>query len=108
MKLIRYGKAGQEKPGIVAADGSLRSVVDIITDWDGEHLSPKMIAKVAKINPLKLPLIKPKTRLGPCVALPKKFIAIGLNTLRNRAWLFRKSPLFSTSGRAVSLGQTMT
>jgi 2,4-didehydro-3-deoxy-L-rhamnonate hydrolase len=79
MKLIRYGKSGQEKPGIVASDGSMRSVVDIIADWDGEHLSPKMIAKIAKINPLKLPLIKPKTRLGPCVALPKKFIAIGLN-----------------------------
>lgn len=79
MKLIRYGKPGQEKPGIIDKDGNARSLVDIITDWDGEHLNAKVLAKVAKINPAKLPLVKPKTRIGPPVARPAKFIAIGLN-----------------------------
>ncbi len=79
MKLVRYGKAGQEKPGIIDADSNVRSVVDIITDWDGEHLSAKVLAKIAKINPAKLPLVKPKTRLGPPIARPAKFVAIGLN-----------------------------
>lgn len=79
MKLIRYGKPGQEKPGIIDNDGNARSLVDIITDWDGEHLTAKVLAKVAKINPAKLPLVKPKTRLGSPVARPQKFIAIGLN-----------------------------
>jgi 2-keto-4-pentenoate hydratase/2-oxohepta-3-ene-1,7-dioic acid hydratase in catechol pathway len=79
MKLVRYGKPGQEKPGIVDNDGNVRSLVDIINDWDGEHLNAKVLAKVAKINPAKLPLVKPKTRLGSPVARPAKFIAIGLN-----------------------------
>jgi len=79
MKLVRYGKPGQEKPGIIDSDGNVRSLVDIINDWDGEHLNAKVLAKVAKINPAKLPLVKPKTRLGPPVARPAKFIAIGLN-----------------------------
>jgi 2,4-didehydro-3-deoxy-L-rhamnonate hydrolase len=79
MKLIRYGKPGQEKPGIIDAEGNARSVVDIIHDWDGEHLNAKVLAKIAKINPAKLPLVKPKTRLGSPVARPQKFIAIGLN-----------------------------
>ena len=79
MKLIRYGKPGQEKPGIIDAEGNARSVVDIIDDWNGEHLTAKVLAKIAKINPAKLPLVKPKTRLGPPVARPQKFIAIGLN-----------------------------
>ncbi len=79
MKLIRYGKPGQEKPGIIDADGNARSVVDIIDDWNGENLSAKVLAKIAKINPAKLPLVKPKTRIGSPVARPQKFIAIGLN-----------------------------
>ena len=79
MKLVRYGKPGQEKPGIIDGEGNVRSLVDIINDWDGEHLNAKVLAKVAKINPAKLPLVKPKTRLGPPVARPAKFIAIGLN-----------------------------
>lgn len=79
MKLVRYGKPGQEKPGIIDADGNVRSVVDLINDWDGEHLTAKVLAKIAKINPAKLPLVKPKTRLGPPIARPAKFVAIGLN-----------------------------
>ncbi len=79
MKLVRYGKTGQEKPGIIDADGNVRSVVDLINDWDGEHLTAKVLAKIAKINPAKLPLVKPKTRLGPPIARPAKFVAIGLN-----------------------------
>lgn len=79
MKLVRYGKSGQEKPGIIDADGNVRSVVDLINDWDGEHLTAKVLAKIAKINPAKLPLVKPKTRLGPPIARPAKFVAIGLN-----------------------------
>ena len=79
MKLIRYGKPGQEKPGIIDAEGNARSVVDIIDDWNGEHLTAKVLAKIAKINPAKLPLVKPKTRFGSPVARPQKFVAIGLN-----------------------------
>ena len=59
MKLIRYGKPGQEKPGLIDSEGKARSLADVIPDWDGAHLSPKVLAKIAKIKPEKLPLVKP-------------------------------------------------
>ena len=70
MKLIRYGKPGQEKPGLIDSEGKARSLADVIPDWDGAHLSPKVLAKIAKLKPEKLPLVKPKTRLGSPVARP--------------------------------------
>jgi 2,4-didehydro-3-deoxy-L-rhamnonate hydrolase len=79
MKLIRYGKPGKEQPGLIDADGKIRSLADVIIDWNGDTLDPKMLAKIAKIKTATLPLVKPKTRLGSPVVRPQKFIAIGLN-----------------------------
>ena len=79
MKLIRYGKPGQEKPGLIDSEGKIRSLADVIIDWNGDTLDPKMLTKIAKIKTATLPLVKPKTRLGSPVARPQKFIAIGLN-----------------------------
>lgn len=79
MKLVRYGKPGAEKPGLIDADGKIRSLAGIVKDWDGANLSPKVLAKVAKLKTDKLPLVKGKQRLGSPMARPQKFIAIGLN-----------------------------
>ena len=79
MKLIRYGKPGQEKPGLIDSEGKIRSLADVIIDWNGDTLDLKMLTKIAKIKTATLPLVKPKTRLGSPVARPQKFIAIGLN-----------------------------
>ena len=79
MKLVRYGKPGAEKPGLIDADGKIRSLAAVIKDWDGANLSPKVLAKVAKLKTDKLPLVKGKQRLGSPMARPQKFIAIGLN-----------------------------
>jgi hypothetical protein len=32
MKLLRYGPKGGEKPGLLAADGSIRSLVGVVPD----------------------------------------------------------------------------
>ncbi len=79
MKLIRYGNPGKEQPGLIDADGKIRSLADVIIDWNGDTLHPKMLAKIAKIKTATLPLVKANTRLGSPVARPQKFIAIGLN-----------------------------
>lgn len=79
MKLVRYGKPGAEKPGLIDADGKIRSLAGIVKDWDGANLSPKVLAKIAKLKTDKLPLVKGKQRLGSPMARPQKFIAIGLN-----------------------------
>ena len=79
MKLVRYGPAGKEKPGLIDADGKLRDLSKKVKDIDAATLAPAEIAKLKKLDPKKLPLVKGKPRLGPCVATPSKFVAIGLN-----------------------------
>ena len=79
MKLVRYGPAGKEKPGLIDADGKLRDLSKKVKDINAASLAPAEIAKLKKLDPKKLPLVKGKPRLGPCVATPSKFVAIGLN-----------------------------
>lgn len=79
MKLVRYGPAGKEKPGIIDANGKIRDLSKVVKDIDGAALSPAGLAKIRKAKIEKLPLVKGKPRLGPCVARPGNFIAIGLN-----------------------------
>jgi 2,4-didehydro-3-deoxy-L-rhamnonate hydrolase len=79
MKLVRYGKSGKEKPGLVDGTGKLRDLSDIVADIDADAISPKVLARLAKIKPDALPLVRGKPRLGPCVAGVGNFIAVGLN-----------------------------
>ncbi|MCA0424840.1 MAG: fumarylacetoacetate hydrolase family protein [Proteobacteria bacterium] len=79
MKLVRYGKPGREKPGIVDSDGKIRDLSGHVSDIDGAALSPKSLAKLARIKVDKLPLVRGRPRLGPCVGNVGNFIAVGLN-----------------------------
>jgi 2-keto-4-pentenoate hydratase/2-oxohepta-3-ene-1,7-dioic acid hydratase in catechol pathway len=79
MKLVRYGPAGREKPGIVDADGKIRDLSRIVPDIAGETLSPAGLAKIRKANIHKLKVVPGRPRLGPCVGGTRNFIAIGLN-----------------------------
>ena len=79
MKLVRYGPAGKEKPGLIDADGKLRDLSKKVKDIDGATLAPAVLATLARLDPKKLPLVKGKPRLGSCVAKPSQFVAIGLN-----------------------------
>jgi 2-keto-4-pentenoate hydratase/2-oxohepta-3-ene-1,7-dioic acid hydratase in catechol pathway len=79
MKLVRYGPPGREKPGILDAQGRVRDLSGVIPDLAGETLSPKGLARIRKQPIEKLPLVRGKPRLGPCVAGVGNFIAIGLN-----------------------------
>ena len=79
MKLVRYGPAGKEKPGLIDADGKLRDLSKKVKDIDGASLAPAELAKLRKLDVKRLPLVKGKPRFGPCVATPSKFVAIGLN-----------------------------
>jgi 2,4-didehydro-3-deoxy-L-rhamnonate hydrolase len=79
MKLVRYGKAGAEKPGLVDAEGALRDLSGVVADIAGDVLSPKSLARLAKIKVETLPKVRGKPRIGPCVGDVGNFIAIGLN-----------------------------
>ncbi|MEP7182964.1 MAG: fumarylacetoacetate hydrolase family protein [Betaproteobacteria bacterium] len=79
MKLVRYGPAGKEKPGIIDADGNLRDLSRKVKDIDGAALAPASLAALKKLDLKKLPLVNGKPRLGSCVTGVSKFLAIGLN-----------------------------
>ncbi|NLD55827.1 MAG: fumarylacetoacetate hydrolase family protein [Burkholderiaceae bacterium] len=79
MKLVRYGKPGKEKPGLIDDEGSLRDLSGLISEIDPATLSPKSLARLAKVKPARLPLVRGKPRLGPPLTGASKFVAIGLN-----------------------------
>jgi 2,4-didehydro-3-deoxy-L-rhamnonate hydrolase len=79
MKLCRFGKNGYEKPGLIDSQGMLRDASSVVQQIDQDTISPKGLAKLRKIRPESLPLIKTEPRLGvPYIGI-SKFVAIGLN-----------------------------
>ncbi len=79
MKLLRYGRTGKEKPGLLDADGRIRDLSGHVPDIGGSAISPRSLKALARLNTADLPLVKGNPRLGPCVAGTGKFICIGLN-----------------------------
>jgi 2-keto-4-pentenoate hydratase/2-oxohepta-3-ene-1,7-dioic acid hydratase in catechol pathway len=79
MKLLRYGSRGQEKPGLLDAQGRIRSLEGVVPDIAGQVLTPEGIAALRGVDPNSLPLVEGAVRIGPCVAGTGKFICIGLN-----------------------------
>lgn len=77
MKLLRYGPIGQEKPGLLDADGTIRDLSAAIPDLAGDVLTD--LDRLKSIDPATLPAVTGNPRLGPCVAGTGKFICIGLN-----------------------------
>ena len=78
MKLCRYGPLGQEKPGLVDADGRIRSLADH-ADFTPETLAPDALAKLAAIDVTSLPVVEGTPRYGVPIANVGKIVAIGLN-----------------------------
>lgn len=79
MKLVRYGQPGQEKPGLIDAQGQLRDLSAQVADIDGAALSPASLQKLAAIDAAGLPAVSGPVRLGPPVARVGKIICVGLN-----------------------------
>lgn len=79
MKLVRFGPAGREKPGIIDATGQIRDLSQKVEDFSGANLAPDKLAALRTVDLAALPAVAPETRLGPPVAGTRTFIAIGLN-----------------------------
>ena len=79
MKLVRYGATGQEKPGMIDADGTLRDLSAHVADITGATLGDDSIAKLRAVDPATLPAVEGNPRMGACVGEIGKFMCIGLN-----------------------------
>ena len=79
MKLLRFGAAGAEKPGLLDPDGVIRDLSAVIEDFNPDTISDATFAKIAALDPKNLPAVSGNPRIGACIAKPGKFICIGLN-----------------------------
>jgi 2,4-didehydro-3-deoxy-L-rhamnonate hydrolase len=79
MKLLRYGPAGHERPGLVDASGQLRDLSQHVSDLGPPELAPAALQRLRAIDPATLPIVSGPQRHGVPVAGTRKFIAIGLN-----------------------------
>ncbi len=79
MKLLRYGTAGQEKPGILDSEGKVRDLSAHVADINGKSLAESELKKIAALDLTSLPEVSSSERLGPCVGSVGKLVCIGLN-----------------------------
>ena len=79
MKLVRYGDAGQEKPGMIDAEGVLRDLSAHVGDIAGDVLGDTALDALRALDPASLPAVDGNPRMGACVGSIGKFLCIGLN-----------------------------
>jgi 2-keto-4-pentenoate hydratase/2-oxohepta-3-ene-1,7-dioic acid hydratase in catechol pathway len=82
MKLIRFGKPGSEKPGVLLNDGRRVDASGFGRDYDeaffgGDGLTA-LVAWIQK-HGATAPRVSSEARLGPCICRPSKIVCIGLN-----------------------------
>jgi 2-keto-4-pentenoate hydratase/2-oxohepta-3-ene-1,7-dioic acid hydratase in catechol pathway len=93
MKLLRYGEAGREKPGMLGSRGEILDLSETIRDLSGDALLPESLDKLRHINAASLREVTGEVRLGPCVGRVGKFICIGLNYSDHAAESGMKMPV---------------
>lgn len=79
MKLVRFGKLGREKPGIIDNDGQIRDLSTKLKDIDGKTINPNSLKLIQRVNLKKLSVVKGKPRLGVPISNIGKIVCIGLN-----------------------------
>lgn len=92
MKFFRHGPLGQERPGLIDAQGQLRDLSGHVDDIGGEALHPSALATWAALDTTRLPLVPEGTRLGACVVGVGNVIGIGLNYADHAAEAGLKAP----------------
>lgn len=74
MKLCRFGQPGQEKPGLVSEDGTIRDLSGVVDD-----ITVETLARARAADPATLPVVEGTPRYGVPVNGIGKIVAIGLN-----------------------------
>ena len=79
MKLVRYGRPGAERPGLIDPDGSLRDLSRVVADLTPAALTPASLRRLRGLNLARLPTVRGRPRLGCPLAGIGKMVCIGLN-----------------------------
>ena len=106
MKLVRYGRAGSEKPGVVDAAGAVRDLSRVVPDITPDVLSAAGLRRLRALKLERLPLVRGRPRLGCPLAGISKMVCIGLNYSDHAREVGRGAPdeptLFIKANSAIS------
>lgn len=106
MKLLRFGPQGQEKPGILDADGQVRDLSGRSTEFAGNGVSLRALDALRALDVADLPVVENPGRIGACVASVPNFFCIGLNYAKHAAETGAQPPkepiIFSKASSALS------
>lgn len=79
MKLVRFGRAGAERPGLIDGDGVLRDLSRVVPDVTPAVLSPAGLRRLRAVKTARLPVVRGRPRLGCPLAGVGKLVCVGLN-----------------------------
>lgn len=106
MKLLRYGPAGEEKPGLLGADGQVRDLSGKMRDFAGDGVSFEALDRIRALDVGSLPVVSDPGRIGSCLASVPNFFCIGLNYAKHAAETGAETPkepiIFSKASSALS------
>ena len=106
MKLVRYGRPGAEKPGLIDAEGKLRDLSRVVKEITPDVLSPAGLKRLRAVKPERLRLVPGKPRLGCPLTGIGKMVCIGLNYLDHAQEVGRPAPdeptLFIKANSAIN------
>lgn len=83
MKLLRYGPAGQEKPGVLDRAGGIRDLSMVCGDYTPAFFAGGGVQTLRGVDIETLPRVGGEPRIGSCIAQPGNFVAIGLNYVQH-------------------------
>jgi 2-keto-4-pentenoate hydratase/2-oxohepta-3-ene-1,7-dioic acid hydratase in catechol pathway len=109
VKLVRYGEAGLERPGLIDAGGALRDLSGHLADVTGQSLNPTALEHLRSLRAEELPRVTDLPRFGPCVAQVGKFICVGLNYIdhiREAGAAVPKEPVLFMKAISAIMGAT--
>ncbi len=106
MKLLRYGSVGQERAGLLDADGNVRDLSHYVEDLGGASVSIEALDALRDLDPAGLPLINEPGRIAGCLSHVPNFFAIGLNYKKHAAEIGSEPPkepiIFSKATSSLS------
>ena len=106
MKLVRYGRAGAEKPGVIDASGALRDLSRVVKDINAEAFSSAGLKRLRAVKVDRLPIVRGRPRLGCPLAGIGKMVCIGLNYTDHAREVGRPAPdeptLFIKANSAIA------
>jgi 2-keto-4-pentenoate hydratase/2-oxohepta-3-ene-1,7-dioic acid hydratase in catechol pathway len=83
MKFLRVGPAGQEKPAVLASDGTIRDISSLVNDICPKSIASGVLSELDDVSVLKYPQLADNERIGPCIRRTGNFIAVGLNYIQH-------------------------